>query len=107
MHLESGSTATEPRQTLLLAKVVQPVFIVQGAHFRIERKLASPAVCDFHESNIDWIVTKMASYAKAERSTKDKKAKDRVKQNFNACLVFFRVLNALTAAVIGRDALKM
>lgn len=94
-------------QTIQLAKRLQPVFVVTGANFRVGRKLASNAVCDFHTSNIDWVLGKMSVYMKAGDSSKDKKAKERAKGKAGTCLMYFRVLFNLSQAISPRDALKM
>lgn len=106
-YLDDMDAYGDPAQTYQLAKMLQPAFAVNGRQFRIARKMSPHSVCDFHTSSVTWIVGKIAQYMQTEKSSKDKRVKERSKRKTVACMAYFKVLHMLTTALIGRDALKV
>ncbi|KAJ9119225.1 hypothetical protein QFC22_003717 [Naganishia vaughanmartiniae] len=105
-HLDIA-TDPDPTTTLGLAKLVSSAFFVHKSHFRLERRLPSENVVDFHEDGIAWCIRKYTALNKSEKNVKDKTTKDRLRKREHACLSYFKILTLLTPALGGRDALKV
>ncbi|KAF8513560.1 hypothetical protein BU17DRAFT_95252 [Hysterangium stoloniferum] len=79
-----------------LARALSACFIVRGAQLSVVKRLESEHVVDVQTRSISWIVKLLAGYVTLSN-----------KKMTNKALLFFRVLQQLSASIESRDALKI